>query len=285
MSREGFLILSVLVLVVSAWAKKDCPSRVFIEQSLRDVHLPGAAIIVVNASDILYQEAFGYQSLSPMQMMDAEKSIFLLASLSKTFLGVAVMQLVETNRLDLDADINEYLSSSKPRLFHPKYPCHSITLRHLLSHSASIRVDQIIGLTFIKPNDSWSIPGTTLEDVCYEYLSSNVSNWLPEAPGSVTVYSNVGTALAALIVERVAQMPYEYYVREKILKPLSIDVKKAGYRLSDIERRDELVKQYAFNASSLGLWQQELPQINVSKVRKSQHAVGKTQQISELLTD
>lgn len=278
MRHEEFLLLSVFVLIVSAWAKNECPSRTFIDQSLRDVHVPGAAIVVVNASDILYQEAFGYQSLSPVQMMDAEKSIFLLASLSKTFVGVAVMQLVEANRLDLDADINEYLSSSKPRLFHPQYPCHSITLRHLLSHSASIRVDRLIGLAFVKPNDSWSLPGTTLEDVCYEYLSSNVSNWLPDAPGSVTVYSNVGTALAGLIVERVAQMPYEDVVREKILKPLGIDVKRAGYRLSDIDRRDEVVKQYAFNASSLGLWQQELPQINVSKVRKCEHAVGKTHQ-------
>ena len=261
-----FSFLWAFLVIVSVWSK-ECPSRAFIEQSLKDVNVPGAAIIVVNATNILYQEAFGYQSLSPARMMDVDKSIFLLASLSKTFIGVAVMQLVEANRLDLDADINEYLPSTKTSIVHPKYPCNKITLRHLLSHSASVGVDQKIGFTFIRPNDPWLVNGTTLEDVCYDYLSPNVSNWLSDPPGSISLYSNVGTALAGLIVERVAQMPYELYVREKILKPLGIDVKRAGYRLSDIENRDDLVKHYAFNASSLALWKQELPQINVSKVR------------------
>ena len=259
-------LLSILALVVSVWVK-ECPSRAFIEQSLRDVHVPGAAIVVVNATDILYQEAFGYHSLSPVRMMDVNKSVFLLASLSKTFIGVAVMQLVEANRLDLDVDMNEYLPSFKERIFHPKYPCEVITLRHLLSHSASIGVDQKLGLTFMRADDRWFIDGNTLEDVCYQYLSPNASNWLSEPPGTITLYSNVGTALAALIVEQVSRMPYEYYVREKILRPLGIDVEKAAYRLSDIERRDELVKHYAFNASSFGLWQRELPQINISRVR------------------
>ena len=263
-----FAFLWTSALVGSVWSN-ECPSRAFIEQSLKDVHVPGAVIIVVNTTNIVYQQAFGYQSLTPARMMDVDTSIFLLASLSKTFIGVAVMQLVEGNRLDLDADINEYLSSSKKRIIHPKYPCNKITLRHLLSHSASIGVDQKIGFTFIRPSEPWLVNGTTLEDICYDYLSSNVSNWLSEPPGSITLYSNVGTALAAFIVERVAQMPYEFYVRDNILKPLGIDVKRTGYRLSDIDKRDDLVKHYAFNASSLAIWKHELPQINVSTVRYS----------------
>ena len=246
---------------------KDCPSRSSIEKSLLDVHVPGAVIMVVNTTDILYQEAFGHQSLSPIKMMDADRSIFVLASISKTFLGVAVMQLVEATLLDLDTDINTYLPASKQRVFHPAYPCHPITLRHLLSHSASIGVDAAIGLTFLRMGDEAFADNTTLADISINYLTRNSSEWLPHPPGTVTLYSNVGTALAAAVVEHVARMPYIEYIKEKILIPLGIDPTRAAFRLSDIQQREDLVKQYAFNSSYLPLWHEVLPQINISQVR------------------
>ncbi|CAF3216527.1 unnamed protein product [Rotaria sp. Silwood2] len=94
------LLLFILVLVFNAADSTDlsCPNRQFIEHSLNKVHIPGAVIIVVNASDILYEQAFGYQSLSPIVAMDLDKSIFILASISKTFIGVAVMQLVPSEK-------------------------------------------------------------------------------------------------------------------------------------------------------------------------------------------
>lgn len=244
---------------------KQCPSRGLIEQTLLDVHVPGAAIVVVNTTDVLYQEAFGHQSLNPIKMMDVDRSIFLLASISKTFISVAVMQLVEAKRLDLDTDINEYLPKIKQRIYHPDYPCHPITLRHLLSHSASIGVDDIIGLTILRMGDG-AFASMTLADDAIDYLTSNFSNWLPHPPGTVTLYSNVGTSLAAGIVEQVTQIPYADYVREKILKPLGIDVKRAGFQLAEIENREDVVKHYAFNTSYLPLWRQELPQINITEV-------------------
>lgn len=59
--------------------------------------------------------------------MDLDKSICFLASISKTFIGIAVMQLVEQELVDLDADINQYLSEPQKRIFHPRYPSYSIT--------------------------------------------------------------------------------------------------------------------------------------------------------------
>ncbi|CAF1213250.1 unnamed protein product [Adineta steineri] len=258
------LLLSVVVVLVRYDSANTCPSRSFIKQSLINAHIPGAAIIVVNTTDILYQEAFGYQSLFPMKMMDVNKSIFVLASISKTFIAVAVMQLVELNRLDLDTDINQYLSSPNQRIYHPQYPSHAITLRQLLSHSASIGINEETDLTFMQHEDD-AFMQMSLADACFTYLSHNTSNWLPKPPGTVTLYSNVGTSLAGLVIERVTQMPYELYVKENILKPLDINVKKAGFRLSDIEDREELVKQYAFNTSYLKAWNQALPQLNITK--------------------
>ncbi|CAF4837996.1 unnamed protein product, partial [Rotaria socialis] len=50
---------------------------------------------------------------------------------------------------------------------------------------------------------------TTLADICFTYINPNTSNRLPEPPGSVTYYSNEGSALAALVVERMTKMPYD----------------------------------------------------------------------------
>jgi CubicO group peptidase (beta-lactamase class C family) len=265
-----WLLLMTIVALLRSASSKACPSRSSIEQSLLDAHIPGAAVVVVNATNILYQEAFGHQSLSPVKMMDVDKSIFALASISETFIAVAVMQLVESNRLDLDTDINQYLSSPNQRISHPQYPSHAITLRQLLSHSASIGIIAETELTFMQPGDN-ALTRMSLADACFTYLSHNTSNWLPKPPGTVTLRSNVGASLAALVVERVTQMPYEHYVREKILKPLGIDVKKTGFRLSDIEDKEELVKHYAFNVSYLEEWNKRLSQLNITKVNKSRN--------------
>jgi len=272
---SAFLSLLWTVVVVLQFAStRECPSRAIIEQSLLDAHIPGAVIVVVNATDILYQEAYGHHSLHPVKMMDVDKSIFVLASISKTFIVTAVMQLVEANRLDLDTDINQYLSSLNQRISHPQYPAHIITLRQLLSHSASIGVNEETDLTLVQPEDD-ALTRISLAETCFTYLSHNASNWLPKPPGTVTLYSNVGTSLAGLVVECVTQMPYEHYVREKILKPLGIDVKKASFRLSDFKDREELVKHYAFNASYLKEWNQGLPQLNITKVFQLKQLIRK----------
>ncbi|CAF3147682.1 unnamed protein product [Rotaria sp. Silwood2] len=196
--------------------------------------------------------------------MDVAQSIFVLASISKTFIAVSVMQLVESNRLDLDTDINQYLSSPNQRISHPQYPCHPITLRQLLSHSASIGSNLEMEMAFGGFGDD-GFSKMSLADACFTYLNHNASNWLPRQPGTVRLYSNVGTSLAALVVERVTQMPHEHYVREKILKLLGIDVKKAGFRLSDLDNRQQLAKHYVFNASYLDQWTLLAAILNVTK--------------------
>ena len=95
-----FLALAILAAVVYG---STCPTRQSIAQSLQKVNVPGAAIIVVNATHTLYEQAVGNQSILPPKAMDVNKSIFPLASISKTFMSIAVMQLVEAELVDLDA--------------------------------------------------------------------------------------------------------------------------------------------------------------------------------------
>ncbi|CAF1083950.1 unnamed protein product, partial [Rotaria magnacalcarata] len=156
----------------------------WIEKYLNDTYIPGAAIVVVNGTHTLYEHAFGYHSISPPQLMDVEKSIFGIASISKTIIAVAVMQLVEKELVDLDTDINHYLSEPHRRIFHPKYPSHSITLRKLLSHSSSIAVDEGIQLGLYRLGDT-AFEQATLAETLFANLNPNTSNWLPKPPVGV----------------------------------------------------------------------------------------------------
>ncbi|CAF4387300.1 unnamed protein product, partial [Adineta steineri] len=197
----------------------------------------------------------GYQSLLPKQPIDIDKSIFALASISKTFIAAAVMQLVEQERIDLDTDVNQYLSEPNQRIFHPDYPLHSITLRKLLSHSASIAVSTQVQYAYFQPGDTAFTE--SLAEMCFKYVNPNTSFWLPIPPGRVTFYSNEGSTLAALVVERVAQMPYLQYVKENILKPLGVDINKVGARIADfLNNTDDFVKHYAyaFHSSDVEGW-------------------------------
>ncbi|CAF0773579.1 unnamed protein product [Adineta steineri] len=260
----SFILFAILFINVNS-SSSNCTNRELIEQSLNKVHIPGAVIIVVDANNILYEQAFGYQSLTSLKPMNIDQSIFALASISKTFIAVAVMQLVEKKLVNLDTDINMYLSDNR-KIFHPIYTNNSITLRKLLSHSASIAVDSVLQSTFFQPGDNAFLK-ETLSDLCFKYLNPNTSNWLPRPPGNVTFYSNEGTSLAALVVERITKMSYDKYVEENIFKPLNIDISKTGVRLSDFSNTNEFVEHYAYNASLLPLWNQEFPLLNITQMK------------------
>jgi CubicO group peptidase (beta-lactamase class C family) len=260
-----YLCVFLLISIINNSTSSNCPSRQWIEESLNKSIVPGAAIVVVNATDILYEEAFGYHSLLPIKWMDVERSIFTLASISKTFIAVAVMQLVEEELVDLDTDINQYLLEPDHRIFHPNYSSHSITLRKLLSHSASIAVSESTQLGLYRLNDT-AFDQATLSEALFTYVNPNTSNWLPKPPGSVSFYSNEGSSLAGFVVEKVTNMSFDQYVKEKIMKPLQIDISQVGVRLADFANREDLVKHYAYavNASHLSTWLEGIPQLNVT---------------------
>ena len=264
------IYLCVLISTLAVAYGSTCPSRESIAQSLQKVNVPGAAIIVVNATHTLYEQAVGYESILPPKAMDVNKSIFPLASISKTFIGIAVMQLVEVELVDLDADINQYLGEPSRRVYHPLYPSHAITLRRLLSHTASIAVPTELLFAGFLPGDTAFVE--SLADSCFRYVNPNVSsNWLPKPPGTVSSYSNEGSGLAALVVERVAKMPYIQYVKEKIMRPLGIGDNETGVRLADFPSTDDFVKHYMypFNATFVEFLKQFMPQFNYTQISVS----------------
>ena len=245
----------------------DCPpSKASIQTLLDKTFIPGVSLIVAKPNEILYQQQVGYQSppiSDERRAINASSSVFMLASISKTFVVVATMQMVEANRLNLDADINEYLSP-RMKISHPFFPNTTITTRHLLTHSSGIGLNNVEQNKFYLPGDTFT--QIDLGELIGNYLKLNES-WLPFPPGNITFYSNVGACLAAYIVERLAGISFEEYLHEKVLKVLDVDKTKASYRLSDFQKnKNGLMDHYIYNASWLQALQEEIPQLNITLV-------------------
>src|SRR5271156_5096074 len=88
----------------------------------------GATVLVMQNGQVLLQKGYGYADLKSKKPVDPANTIFRLASISKLFTWVSVMQLVEQGRLDIDTDINRYLDFQiRPAFSRP------ITLRNLMT--------------------------------------------------------------------------------------------------------------------------------------------------------
>lgn len=170
-------------------------------------HLPGATVAVVQDGQLLLAKGYGYADLAARTPVVADQTLFRPGSISKLLIWTAVMQLVEAGQLDLDADVNTYLTAFKIPSTYPE----PITLAHLLTHTPGFE-ERGEGL-FLRSVDE-KLP---LADYLQRYMPARV-----RPPGTLTAYSNYGTTLAGYMIEQVTGMPYEQYIEEKILQPLQM---------------------------------------------------------------
>ena len=191
-------------------------------------NLASAVVVVVKDNQILVAKGYGYADIAAQKKVDPATTLFRAGSISKTFLWTAVMQLVEHGKLDLDADVNQYLDFSiPPRDGRP------ITLRQLMTHTAGFE-DALKNLLSSAPqlpmsNEAW------------------LKEWIPRrafAPGDVSAYSNYGAALAGYIVQRVSGQPFEQYIEQHIFQPLGMQHATFRQPLPDALNGD-VAKAYA----------------------------------------
>lgn len=172
-----------------------------------DYNIPGATISVVNTTDVLFSKGYGYANLEEQTSVSPNETLFRVASISKLFTFTAVMQLVEQGLLDLDTDVNTYLSEFKIPDTYPE----PITLSHLMSHTPGFE-EKIF--TFLP---------RSLDDLLSleEYLSTRMPERI-RPPGEISAYSNYGAALAGYIVAQVANTNFDEYIEDNIFNPLNM---------------------------------------------------------------
>ena len=177
-------------------------------QGLDKYNIPGATFILTQGDSVLHMNGYGMANVESNTPVNANTSIFGIASISKTFVGTAVMQLFEKGKLELDRDVNNYLTS-----FQLKYKFNdSITVRNLLTHTAGFDYS-LIGMSVRNKKDLIPLD---------QYLKTQMPPQIRPS-GKVMMYSNQGYALLGLIVEEVSGLPFYKYVRKNILDPLEMD--------------------------------------------------------------
>jgi len=166
-------------------------------------------VLVAQEGKIVYQHSFGSADFEQKRSND-ENTGFQLASLSKIFTGIAVLQLYEKGKIKLDEPFSHYF---------PAFPYQEITIRQLMSHTSGLS-DQDLDAAFTnfeKKNNR----RPTNNDLVPIIAGAGIK--LKLQPGKKWWYCNLGFELLATLVEKISGMPFEGYLDKFILKPAGME--------------------------------------------------------------
>jgi CubicO group peptidase (beta-lactamase class C family) len=210
----------------------------------------GFAVSIVNDKGTLYQKGFGFSDIKT-QKQYTDSTIQNIGSISKTFVGLALLKAQELGKLKLDDPINKYLPF---KVFNPNFPNIDITIRHLATHTSTI-VDNEFYLTknyFLKENqdligmnlvfDETQVFNPKDSVVSMEIFLSNLltekgkwnnkETFSKDKSGEIYEYSNIGTTLAAFVIEKATGETFDKFTAKHIMKPLKMNA--SGWHFEDI---------------------------------------------------
>ncbi len=201
---------------------------------MKIAHMSALSAAIIKDNKVMWTEGFGLYDRENNKPAD-EKTIYLVASISKSFTATAIMQLYEKGYFDLDDDVNDYLPFP---LRNPKYPDEPITFRMLLAHQSSLASEREDMPTFFVR----IIPGN-LEVTGYpypflrDYLVPGGIHYKPEVwsgspPGGEMYYANIGYALLGYLVEIISSQSFEDYCMKNIFEPL--EMKNTSFRFANL---------------------------------------------------
>lgn len=174
-----------------------------LQSLIEENKVPGLAITVVKEGQTIFQKGYGYADMEKKVLVDPEKTIFRIASVSKPIAATALADMVANGLIDLDVSFYQYAP------YYPKKK-HDFTIRQLASHTAGIRGYQGIEYGLNKPYSiKESIEIFAADDLLFE-------------PGTDYLYNSFDWVLISLAMQEVSGIPFEEYVQEKVLHPLGM---------------------------------------------------------------
>lgn len=165
-------------------------------------------VLIAQKGVTIYKNAFGYRdfiSKTPLSL----NSAFQLASISKTFTGVAILMMAQEGKLQMSDSIQQYL---------PKFPYHGITISDLLSHRSGL------------PNYLYAFENKrrlngappTNDTILKWFIEANPLPAPYARPGKSFSYNNSNFVLLSCILEKVSGMSYAAFMRSRIFEPLGM---------------------------------------------------------------
>lgn len=174
--------------------------------SLFPAEEPGAAVLVMRGDDIIFDKGYGIADIETKKPIDGN-TFFNIASVSKQFTAVAILQLAEEGKLSLEDPVSKYFPEFKAPFWN------DIRIKHLLSHSSGV------------PDARGGIPRELKlkgdEALALSYLPD--LDFVHFAPGTAYEYINPTFVMCGAIVEKVSGQPFTEYVEQHIFRPAGME--------------------------------------------------------------
>ena len=184
--------------------------------------VPGTSVAIVHDQELLYANGFGYADTARQKPATAD-TIYRIASHSKLFTAIAVLQLRDQGKVRLDDPLTDYLPWFKPQDSYPHSP--TITLRHLLTHTSGLPREAGSGYW-----RDFNFP-TTAE---VQQRMPNLGQKIPSE--TEWKYSNLALTLAGEVVAAAAGQTFAAYVQQNILDPLHMDSSSVVFPAAQADR-------------------------------------------------
>lgn len=200
---------------------------------MKESAIPAMAIAKIERGKVNYTTAFGMANIEKKEEATVN-TLFNIASISKPILGVVLLKLVEQQKLDLDADINDYLSFE---VKNPHFPDNIITVRQITTHTSGIADYYDINSFAINKDSSVSLSQHLKSFLTPEGSKYNGGEYfLQNKPGEVRKYSNLAAGLAGQLVEDITGQTLAEFSKEYLF-PL-VGMGNSSWKLNDLALSD-----------------------------------------------
>lgn len=174
---------------------------------LKRYQIPGCSLALVQDSEMVWVGAYGYADLDRGRLLTTDTPMR-VQSISKSVTAWAVVKLVESGSIELDAPVSQYLKSWQ--FPESPYSAEEVTIRRLLSHTAGVPLGDVFTLY---------APGQEMPSLREKLTQEAV---LTRKPGTAYSYSNTGYNLLELLIEETTGRDFAEYMQSEILLPLGM---------------------------------------------------------------
>lgn len=189
------------------------------------VHQFNGNVLVARSGKLIYQRSFGYSNFDTKAALDSN-SIFELASVSKQFTAMGILQLKDQEKLAL---------SDTLRKFFPELPYANITIRQMLTHTSGLP-DYIDAMSAKWDHKKIAFNKDVIQFLATEKVPVNFR------PGAKSEYSNTAYEMLASIIGKVSGQSYQQYMQQHIFAPLGMQ----HTRIYNTRRSGETIPHYAY---------------------------------------
>ena len=199
---------------------KECED--FIIQKMESDNIVGVSAAILIDGSVIWENGFGYADKENKVPM-TENTVVNIASATKTFTALAIMQLQEKGLLDINQPLNKYLPQ-----FHPKTrgeDLEQLTIKSVITHSSGIQTD------ILKNSDMGSGKYT-------DVLGFINETYLLYPPGMVESYSNSGYNILGHLIKEVSKQDYPEYIKNSIFTPLGMS--NSGFIMDSLKNRTKV---------------------------------------------